>query len=147
MVAVSLMGMSVKSREGTLMVQTPLSAIAPIQRLGHRLRCLWEVSTRLGFYAAAHGMLGKISRPGEKCLALRYRLTSLVDRALVDILVQDGQGVHTEISLFKVATHDAAIKAMDGALYQIEHGRLVAESLRLVTHVCSAGDVSCASWT
>jgi hypothetical protein len=56
-------------------------------------------------------------------------------------------GVHTGIALFKVATHDAAIEAMDGGLSQTEHGRLVAESLGLVTYVCSAGDVLCASWT
>jgi hypothetical protein len=59
MVAVSVMGMSVESIEGTLVVPTLLSAISPIQSLVHRLRCLWEVSTRPGFYAAAHGMLGE----------------------------------------------------------------------------------------
>lgn len=45
-------------------------------------------------------------------------LTSPVDGVLMDILVEDGQGVHTGTPLFKIVPHDAAIEATDDVLYQ-----------------------------
>jgi hypothetical protein len=59
---------------------------------------------------------------GEKCLALRYRLTRLGDGALVAILVEDGQGVRTGMPLFKIATHSAAIEVTDDVLHQSMDG-------------------------
>ncbi len=46
------------------------------------------------------------------------KLTSPVDGMVVDNLVEDWQGVHTGASLFKIATHGAALEATDDVLHQ-----------------------------
>ncbi len=46
------------------------------------------------------------------------KLTSPGDGVLVDNLVEDRQGVHMGASLFKIATHGAALEATDDVLHQ-----------------------------
>jgi pyruvate/2-oxoglutarate dehydrogenase complex dihydrolipoamide acyltransferase (E2) component len=49
-------------------------------------------------------------------------LPSPVDGVLVDILVENGQGVKTGTPLFRIATQDALHLSADAALYQaVEH--------------------------